>query len=977
MNFPPGSIVRFREREWVVLPSFAAELMLLRPLTGNEHEVCGVHLPLLESGVEPIEPATFPLPTEQDVGDTVSAELLWNAARLALRDGAGPFRSLGRISVRPRPYQFVPLLMALRLHPVRMLIADDVGVGKTIEALLIARELLARGEIRRIAVLCPPYLCDQWQQELAEKFHLDAVVIRSGTVGQLERETPSDHSIFEYYPHIVVSVDYAKSGRHRDNFLTHCPEFVIIDEAHGSALPAGNRPSQHQRHQLLRDLARDPRRHLLLLTATPHSGVEESFRSLLALLRPEFGSLDFRNLEDQQRKVLTAHLIQRRRADITCWLGTETPFPKRLSVEETYDLSPQYAELFQQVFAFSRELVRSGETLTGWKRRIRYWSALALLRCVMSSPAAARSALEKRAAGEEAIDVDEGDPDETYAPYIYESSEAETVDIAPAHIVEEGEREMRESDRRRLRRFAQWASELIGTDDDRKMVRCAEIVADLLREGHTPIVWCRYIATSDYLAQALQHRLPALLPAELGQKVRVISVTGALSEDERRERVAELARFPVRVLVATDCLSEGINLQEHFTAVIHYDLPWNPNRLEQREGRVDRFGQPAPEVKAILLYGRDNPVDGAVLDVLLRKAKEIYASLGITVPVPMDSETVMEAVLNALFFRAPQIGRQLALPLMDLNINDTQRVDVATLHRLWQEEAEREQENRTRFAQHAIRPEEIARELEETDAILGDSRAVERFVLNACQRLGAVVHPMNNGVWRLSNLGELPEMVRIHLPADAQQDREWRVCFEMVPHRRDTSAAILGRHHPFVEALARYLLEAALTRGAEAPVPRCGVVRTTQVTRRTVLFLLRLRFLIQEPPKPSLLAEEVVVTGVRGLPPGSVEWLDAPGEGHHPSGGTVLSLLENLQPAGIIEPAERRESIKEVLDAWPALQEGGLRSLVERRARRLQDAHCRVRAAAGQSSSVQVEPHWPPDLLGILVLLPVPKGVVR
>ena len=128
-----------------------------------------------------------------------------------LRDGAGPFRSRGRISVRPRPYQFVPLLMALKLDPVRLLIADDVGVGKTIEALLIVRELLDRGEINRLCVLCPPYLCDQWQQELTEKFHIEAVVVRSGTIAQLERNLPATQSVFGYYPFIVVSIDYAKT----------------------------------------------------------------------------------------------------------------------------------------------------------------------------------------------------------------------------------------------------------------------------------------------------------------------------------------------------------------------------------------------------------------------------------------------------------------------------------------------------------------------------------------------------------------------------------------------------------------------------------------------------------------------------------------------------------------------------------------------------------------------------------------------
>ena len=186
----PGSIVRCRNRDWVLLPSDDPDVHHLRPLTGATDDVVAVHRQLSdlvgsELPEERLRSATFPLPTADDVADATGAHLLWQAARLTLREGAAPFRSLGRISIRPRSYQFVPLLMALRLDPVRLLIADDVGVGKTIEALLIARELIDRGEIKRLCVVCPPSLCEQWQRELAEKFNLDAVVVRSGTVGQL------------------------------------------------------------------------------------------------------------------------------------------------------------------------------------------------------------------------------------------------------------------------------------------------------------------------------------------------------------------------------------------------------------------------------------------------------------------------------------------------------------------------------------------------------------------------------------------------------------------------------------------------------------------------------------------------------------------------------------------------------------------------------------------------------------------------
>jgi hypothetical protein len=284
----PGAIVRFRNRDWVLIAA-GDEVLHLRPLTGTSDDVLAVHRRLCDLLgytflTERISPSQFPLPGADLVADAQSVHLLWQAARLLLREGATPFRSLGRISVRPRTYQLVPLLMALRLDPVRLLIADDVGVGKTVEAGLIVRELWDRGEIRRLAVLCPPYLCDWWQRELEEKFHLEAVVIGSGTIRQLERGVPPDRTIYEHYPVQVISIDFIKYPRNRPVFLLKAPELLIVDEAHGAT--PGSGADRHLRYELVRELAQDPKRYLILLTATPHSGIPEAFQKLLGLLRP-------------------------------------------------------------------------------------------------------------------------------------------------------------------------------------------------------------------------------------------------------------------------------------------------------------------------------------------------------------------------------------------------------------------------------------------------------------------------------------------------------------------------------------------------------------------------------------------------------------------------------------------------------------------------------------------------------------------
>jgi len=937
-----GSIVRCRNREWVVLPSANEDLYLLRPLAGSDQEICGIHRRLAEFGLDRIEPASFPLPAVENIGDAVGVELLFNAARLTLRDGAGPFRSLGRISVRPRPYQFVPLLMALRLDPVRMLIADDVGIGKTIEALLVMRELLDRGEIERVCVLCPPYLCDQWQREHWRHFRLEAVVIRSGTISRLERDLPpGDHSIFGYYPHIIVSIDYAKSDRHRANFLQHCPKFVIVDEAHGAADHAGAARTQQQRHELLRELAADPERHLLLLTATPHSGVEAGLLSLLGLIKADFRNLNLQQLTDRQRAELARHFVQRRRADVKHWLGEETPFPDRDPAERTYTLSSSYRQLFEAVYRFSRELVRSGETFTGWRRRIRYWSALALLRCVMSSPAAAVAAIGKRLKAER---PEEEQDDAAYAPYIYEATDEDTIDIQPAHILEKGEEELSETERRRLREFQRLAQAISGTDEDTKIFECTKLVRELLRQGFQPIVWCRYIATSDYVRDQLQTRLSQEFP-----NLRVLSITGALSEDERSALIAELdpAKFPRRVLVATDCLSEGINLQELFTAVVHYDLPWNPNRLEQREGRVDRFGQRAPVVKTVLFYGRDNPVDGAVLDVLLRKARDIYRALGVRVPVPVDSETIVEAVLRKLF----------AAPSAQLSLFDL--AEVQEVHQKWLRAAEEERVSRTRFAQHAIKPDEVECELKETDAVLADPPTARRFLENAAQRLNLRLRLAADDTLLLSGFDRLPDLVR----AAAPDTEEWRVTFRTAAPE---GVEPLDRNHPFLQALAQWLSEEALARPGEAVANRCGAIRTRSVSRRTFLLLCRLRYTLSIPGRPDLLAEEVQCFGFTGSPGAAVAWLP-PEE--------ALRLLRTAQPDANISPAERAEVVRELLEAWEPVRTA-LDPLITGRAKRLEEAHRRVRAAVQLARrGLAVARHYPPDLLGVLVLLPIPQGV--
>lgn len=931
----PGSIVTCRNRQWVVLPTENQDIIRLRPLSGNEAQVTGVFRPL---ELELLQPATFPVPKAEWVQDHTAAQLLMDAARLSLRSGAGPFRCLGRLSVRPRPYQLVPLLMALRLDTVRLLIGDDVGIGKTIEAGLIARELLDRGEVQRIAVLCPPHLCDQWQRELREKFHIDAVIVRSATVSKLERGVPPDIHIFSYYRHLVVSLDYAKVEKRRATFVSYCPDLVIVDEAHTCARPGGRSTSQQQRYQLIQQIAEKPERNLILLTATPHSGIEESFLSILGLLQPEFENLSFDHLTDKERDKLASHFIQRRRADVKQWLGDETPFPERQAEEHRYQLSREYRDLFEDVYAFARGLVRTTTAEMSYaQRRGRYWSALALIRCVMSSPAAAIATLSRQVnkSGEGDIALTDLN-EELMTAYVYEPTEQEqVVDAAPIIVVEQGQQSYRDSERRKLKIFVQQAKKLYG-EKDRKLQKTIAIVESLLQEGLNPILWCRYIATANYVAEKLKQKLE-----KKGSKVRIIAITGELSEDEREIRLEELAGYPQRVLVSTDCLSEGVNLQNHFNAVLHYDLPWNPNRLEQREGRVDRYGQPSPTVKCCLLYGQDNPVDGAVLEVLLRKAVEIHRKLGITVPVPMDSTAVSEAVFQSLFEQMTE-AKQLSL----FDVSEWEEPSIEQVHRGWEQAVEREKISRTRFAQRSIDPEEVRRELIESDQILGNEKDVERFVRFACERLHRSLIKKKQG-WLLPappqclkpSLGDKSRLLTFTTP---------------VPE----GVEYVGRNHPLVEGLARYLLEEALENSKDPVAARCGFTFTDAVEKRTTLLLLRLRHLLESPKHQDLLAEECLVVGFTG-PPSNPIWLSLE---------EATSLMQSAQAVEDVGKAVKQMEVEKILGRLEELQ-GDLALFAQQRAQTLVQSHRRVRTIT-KEGQIRVKPQLPMDIIGVYVLQP-------
>ena len=951
----PGKLVKFRGRRCVVQPSFDSEIVMLKPLGGSDDEIITIFEPVLQA-FDKLEDDQFELPDVADLDSFLTAKLLYDAARLSFRQVSGPFRCMGKLSFRPRSYQMVPLIMALKQSVTRLLVADDVGVGKTIEAILILRELLERGTIKSFAVLCPPHLCEQWQKELADKLDIDAVIIRSSTVAGLERKIVGDDTlnVFNYYPYQVVSIDYVKNGSAKmPAFLKDVPDLVIVDEAHTCTknLDFKKAGQSQQRYELLEKIAKNQHQHLLLLTATPHSGKDGEFKSLLGLVNSEFETYDFVNLVTSEKRKVAAHFIQRKRINIEKWLDEETPFPKRTTEELPYTLSgsSDYYKLYQDVLKFARGI--STEGVTENKARIKYFAALSLLRGVMSSPAAGYEMLQKRKS--KISDLEEITADEVRDNPVVEKwdeqSDSEQIEIIDRANLSENEWNI-------LHKLAQRAALLTNIQNDQKVKLGAEQIKLWVNKGQSPIVFCRFIATAQYVAKILKEYLP--------KDVDVRAITSELSDEERREKIDEMAKSQKRVLVATDCLSEGINLQDKFNAVLHYDLPWNPNRLEQREGRVDRYGQPGwidkngnhhNTIDVKVLFGEDNPMDVVVLKIIIEKIQRIQSTSGVSIALADDNRSVMDKVLKEVLLNPEKAHNRFSKQLR-IDFGTSPELDELDVEITNEIEAARGKAEKIRsiFAHESIMPDEVKKDLLEVDEAIGDVATLEAFVLSASKLLGANFEKIHGGYlfkklnmddWMSSALGQGD---KIHISFQSPTKPGFRY---------------LGRNHRFVEQLCHRIIANALDKERKGnKAARAAVFRTDAVNTQTTLIQFRVRNVIREVSKQhEMVSEEMFLWGY-----------EQTSDGIHALSIDQCKILLHTSSAFDIS-AERQEIIFEKeLQYFKTLHPDFI-SVVTKRSDELVNAHTRFAKYIGAKRFEAVTPVLPPDILGVYVLIPNPK----
>ncbi|MDB4368359.1 helicase-related protein, partial [Mariniblastus sp.] len=481
------------------------------------------------------------------------------------------------------------------------------------------------------------------------------------------------------------------------------------------------------------------------------------------------------------------------------------------------------------------------------------------------------------------------------------------------------------------------------------------IIKSLIKEGYRPIIFCRFIATAEYVAEQLRERLP--------KKVTTIAVTSKLGPEDREARVNELADTESCVLVCTDCLSEGINLQHLFDAVIHYDLSWNPTRHEQREGRVDRFGQPSPEVKVLTYYGTDNYIDGAVLDVLIEKHQRIRRATGISIPIPKSKGDVMKAVLNAII-RRDRNSPQSRFDFMDEEVKESSD----EIDREWQNVAEREKKSRSLFAQHSIKADEVAAEVEEISNAIGTSTDVKNFVLTMIRRNGGTAQEKNGAV--NFDISETRHAIR----EVVDYDDKFTARFE--PNTRHNEL-YLPRTHRIVDGLATYTMDTALDSEFDTAGPviaaRCGVIRTSAVTKRTTLLLVRFRYHIvttSGTETQPLLAEDCQLVGFEGAPE-KPNWLALEQAEELFNAKPDENVTDDVA-SGFIERVIGRPDDPESQSSYKQFLQPHLSAMAEARGKELLHSHQRVRKAAKRKNvKHSIEPQTPPDVLGVFVYLPV------
>ncbi len=738
--------------------------------------------------------------------------LVSEALRIRLAYLFDPHLAVHISLIDPLPHQITAVYgEMLTRQPLRFLLADDPGAGKTIMAGLLIKELALRGDVQRCLVVCPGNLAEQWQDELFRRFHLPFEILTNDRI-----ETARTGNVFGEMPLLIARLDkLSREGALQAKLAGTDWDLIVCDEAHKmSASFFGGEVKETLRYKLGKLLS-GITRHLLLMTATPHNGKEEDFQLFMALLDADRFEGRFRSgvhhvdVSDLMRRVTKEQLVK--------FDGTPL-LPERLAYTVTYPLSQDEVELYHEVTNYVRSEFNRADALENEKRRGTVGFALTILqRRLASSPEAIYRSLRRRRerleirlkeerkrkrdddspiteVGGLAMEEDDWEDYEDLPDAEAERREDEVIDQATAaRTVAELRAEIDA-----LVRLEDMALRLRQKGTDKKWDELARLLQDeeAMFDSHGRrrklVIFTEHRDTVDYLA--------ARIRTLLGRPEGVITIFGGLPREERRHRERVFTEDPdVSILVATDAAGEGINLQRAHL-MVNYDLPWNPNRIEQRFGRIHRIGQ--TEVCHLWNVVAADTREGDVYAALLRKLEVERQALGGAV-FDVLGKAIDGAELRRLLIAAVRYGDQPEVRAR-LRRAVTDALDRDRLRQLLEEKA------MAHDAMDMAVVQRVREEMERNEARRLQPHFVESFFLEAFRRLGGTAREREH---RLYEVTHVPAVVRSRVAPTALGEpvleRYERICFEKdlmtLPGR--PAAALVCPGHPLLESTLDVVLD--------------------------------------------------------------------------------------------------------------------------------------------------------------------------
>ena len=707
-----------------------------------------------------------------------------------------PYLAVHTSLIEPLPHQISAVYeKMLPRQPLRFVLADDPGAGKTIMTGLLLKELILRSDVKRCLIVCPRVLSEQWKEELQQKFQLNFEILTSERINLSANE-----NIFSNLNLVIASIDIlSRHSEFKEKLESTKWDLIVCDEAHKmSATITGEKFKPTKRFKLGKLLEKITR-HFLLLTATPHNGKEKDFYAFMSLI-------DSDRFEGAQRingKVDVSDIMRRLvKEDLLTFEGKPL-FPERIAYTVNYSLSPKEMELYKSVTNYVVDGFNRAENLGGNKKTSVGFAMTILQRRLASSPKAIYKSLERRTerlkkvlqensfATEKIFDVEEWEENEEFPSFEFEQNENELADLATAsQTISELKLEIKT-----LEELTEKAKKIFRSREDKKWQELSKLLQDKVfsknaDEFEKLIIFTEHRDTLEYL----QERISQLF----GDARAVVTIHGGLSFKERRNIEEQFKQNKnVLILIATDAAGEGINLQNAHL-MINYDLSWNPNRLEQRFGRIHRIGQK----KICYLWNlvANETREGQVFKRLLEKLERERAALGgkvfdILGKISFDNKPLRDLLIDAIRNGNNTRNIRRLERIIDKSFNPEK------LRNLLQERA------LTKEILTSAKVTDINLDMERKEIFKLQPYCIEKFFIEALENLGGQIYPRGDGSYEICYI---PFNVRSKNQRGESLPQSYeRICFskEKCNIHGLNPATLIYLGHPLLENVTTSILE--------------------------------------------------------------------------------------------------------------------------------------------------------------------------